>query len=169
MYTQLRLHKSDQRNYEYDKRYWFQTLDINNYKEWYSSVTEVVDKINSELDWDDCPNIDEFKKRLEFGSFCHLWMFVDKALGWHWTHDKHITKDWKSSYSILEDNSIYVGGAFLSKEKPEASSAKKFYRQGFNYTFDYHKKDIQYLYNDDWNRASSILSRQCGYTEYNFL
>ena len=169
MYTQLRLHKSDQRNYVYDKRYWFQTLDINNYKEWYSSVTEVVDKINSELDWDDCPNIDEFIKRLEFGSFCHLWKFVDKALGWHWTHDKHITKDWKSSYSILEDNSIYVGGAFLSKEKPEASSAKKFYRQGFNYTFNHHKKDIQYLYNDDWNRASSILSRQCGYTEYNFL
>jgi len=96
-------------------------------------------------------------------------MFTDKVLGWHWTNDEHITKDWKSSYSILKENTIYIGGAFLSKQKPEASSAIKFYRQGFRYSFDYHKKDIQYLYNDDWNRASSILSRQCGFTEYNFL
>tara|TARA_R110001592_G_scaffold141074_4_gene362380 strand:- start:87 stop:596 length:510 start_codon:yes stop_codon:yes gene_type:complete len=169
MKTQFRLHKSDQRDYEFDGRYWFQALSKSHYREWYFNLLKVIKKINTELDWKDCPDINEFKKRLEFDSVCHLWMFEDKPLGWHWTNHKHITIDWKSSYRLLEDNRIYTGGAFLSKEKPEASSAIKFYRQGIRYSFDYYRKDVQYLYNDDWNRASSLLSRQVGFTEYKFL
>ena len=167
--TQFRLIKEEQRDYKYDERYWFDTLTKDRYKNKSFHIQKVISNIKTELNWNDAPNMDTFKKRLEFGSCCHLWMFETQCLGWHWSHDKHITKDWKSSYSILEDNSIYVGGAFLSKDKPEASSASKFYNQGIRYGFDYHKKDIQYLYNDDWNRASSILSRQVGFTEYKFL
>jgi len=167
--TQLRLKREDLIDWQNDNRYWFYTLTSESLEDNRENIDRVEQFHLQDIQWDGTPNFEEVKKRIFAGSQCHLWMFEDKCLGWHWTSDT-VTLDWKTSIQTLKQNELYIGGAFLSRVfKPSARASLYFFRQGFEYSFKLHKADTMYLYTDSWNRASSLLCMKCGFTKYEFL
>jgi hypothetical protein len=168
--VQLKLHVEDLNDHTYNDDYWFHTVNLSNFDILITNLQTVIDYHHDDLDWDETPTIEIVKQRIKFGSTCHLWMYKDTCLGWHWTNDKFITKDWVTPYKQLKPNQLYIGGAFISKKaKPSASSSYYLYRQGFEYSFNFHNSKIMYLYSDNWNRASAQLCYRCGFSEFNFL
>jgi len=168
--VQLKLHINDLNNHTYNDDYWFHTVNLSNFNTLITNLQTVIDYLHDDLDWDETPTIDIVEQRILFGSRCHLHMYKNKCLGWHWTNDKFITKDWVTPYKKLGLSELYIGGAFISKKaKPSASSSYYLYRQGFEYSFNYHDKEVIYLYSDNWNRASAQLCYKCGFIKFNFL
>ena len=168
--TQFKLLKENLPNHIDDNRYWFDTVNKTNVRKHKANLQIVLNFILDELEWDYGPNMQDVFDRIEFGSLCHLWMYDDNVLGWHWTNDECVTHDWKTFAQKIKSNEIYIGGAFVSRNnKPSASSAIYFYRQGFEYSFELSNTNTMYLYSDYWNRASAQLCYKCGFTKYNFL
>ncbi len=168
--NQFRLKKEHLPYHKFDDRYWFKTLSKDTVGFNLNYVKSVIDYHHQDLNWDDTPDFIDVVDRLTFGSKCHLWMFEETCLGWHWTNNECITKDWKSFYQKINKNEMYIGGALVSrKNKPSNNSAWYFYRQGFEYSFISQNKNTMYLYSDDWNRASAMLCYKAGFTNYNFL
>ena len=168
--VQLRLLLEDLPKFSFNKDYWFDTIQLSSIEDYREKIDKVILHHHEDIDWDAIPVFDSVKKRIESGSSCHLWMYKDQALGWHWTNGTCVAKDWMSCHQTLGENEMYIGGAFLSRRyKPSATSSYYFYRQGFEYSFKYHQADTMYLYSDDWNRASAQLCYKCGFEEYEFL
>ena len=168
--NQFRLKKEDLPFHKFDDKYWFKTLSRDTVYSNKRNIEKVIDYHHQDLNWEDTPDYQTVVERLNFGSKCHLWMFEEHCLGWHWTNNSCITKDWKSTYQAINSNEIYIGGALVSRKyKPFNNSAWMFYRQGFEYSFISQNKDTMYLYSDDWNRASAMLCYRAGFMKYNFL
>ena len=168
--VQFKLIKSNLCFHEPDSRYWFDTLTVDTFDNNIPKIEEVIYFHNQDLEWEGIPSVSEVKDRLEFGSQCHLHMYEDKCLGWHWTNPNCITIDWKSYYQNIKENELYIGGALVSRNyKPHPNSSWFFYRQGFEYSFNLTNTDTMYLYSDNWNRASAMLCYKSGFTKYNFL
>lgn len=168
--VQLKLHVKDLNDHTYNDDYWFDTINLGNFNKRKTYLQRVIEYHHDDLDWKETPTIEIVKQRIKFGSTCHLWMYKDICLGWHWTNSKFITRDWLTPYRQLKPTELYIGGAFISKKaKPSASSSYYLYRQGFEYSFNFHNKQIMYLYSDNWNRASAQLCYKCGFRKFNFL
>ena len=169
--TQFRLFKADLVPHTYNDKYWFKTIDTQSFAENIEDIEKVIQYHYEDLNWDDTPTTEVVLDRLKFGSQCHLWMYEERCLGWHWTNPNCITLDWKSEYQPLKSNEIYIGGALVSRQhKPDkGNSARIFYRQGFEYSFKFTNTDIMYLYSDSWNRASAQLCLRNGFKYFNFL
>ena len=168
--VQLKLKTKDLNDHVYKDDYWFDTVNLKKFHTYTPNIENVIKFHHQDLNWDGIPTVADVKDRLKFGSSCHLWMYKDICIGWHWTNDKFITKDWVTPYKKLRLNELYIGGAFISKKnKPFASSSYYLYRQGFEYSFNLYNKNTMYLYSDNWNRASAQLCFKCGFTVYNFL
>jgi hypothetical protein len=168
---QFRLFKQNLPTHEPDPRYWYNTINTDNFSQFLNHINSSINFHHQDLNWDNTPTLEVVYDRLAFGSQCHLWMYEEKCLGWHWTNPNCVTLDWKSHYQDINDNEIYIGGALVSREyKPDrGNSAWMFYRQGFEYSFDYTNTDTMYLYSDDWNRASAMLCYKSGFTSFNFI
>lgn len=168
--TEFRLFKKDLREHNHDSRYTFKTIGVEDFANNLDDIKKVISYHHEDLEWDDTPTTKVVYDRLEFGSQCHLWMYEDKCLGWHWTNPKCVTIDWKSYHQSIKENEIYIGGALLSRKfKLYSDSSWFFYRQGFEYSFDLTNTDTMYLYSDNWNRASAMLCYKSGFTKYNFI
>lgn len=169
--TQFRLFKADLVPHTYNDKYWFKTIDTQSFAENIEDIEKVIQYHYEDLNWDDTPTTEVVLDRLKFGSQCHLWMYEETCLGWHWTNPNCITLDWKSEYQPLKSNEIYIGGALVSRQhKPDkGNSARIFYRQGFEYSFKFTSTNIMYLYSDSWNRASAILCYKAGFTQFDFI
>ena len=169
--VQFRLLRENITSHTYDSRYWFDTINVESFEDNINSIKKVIKYHHQDLNWEGTPTEDIVLQRLKFGSQCHLWMYEDTCLGWHWTNTECITLDWKSYFQPLKKNEIYIGGAFVSRDnKPErGKSAGIFYRQGFEYSFELTQSDTMYLYSDSWNRASAILCYRSGFTQFNFI
>ena len=169
--VQFRLYKNNLRPHKFDNRYWFNTLSTDNFSQNLNNIKKSIEYHHEDLQLEDTPTPEVVYERLEFGSQCHLWMYEEKCLGWHWTNTNCITVDWKSHYQDIEENELYIGGALVSrKHKPDrGNSSMIFYRQGFEYSFDLKNTDTMYLYSDDWNRASAQLCYRNGFTNHTFI
>jgi hypothetical protein len=166
--NQFRLLKKDLPKHIHDSRYWFK--QIHSIEDDVEGLLKVIEYHHEDLEWDAIPDLDEIKRRLDFGSYIGLNMFEDEPIGWNWTNPDCVTIDWKSHYQDLKPNEFYIGGTFFTrKAKPYPNSAMVAYRQGLEHYFNFHKKDTLYLYSDDWNRASSMLCYKCGLIKFNFL
>lgn len=168
--VQLRLLKENLPEFKYNDEYHFISLNLSTVDFYSKEIKEIISYHYEDIDWDGIPDYQTVKDRLAFGSRCHLWMHNSQCLGWHWTNGECITYDWVTCAKELKPNELYGGGAFLSKKnKPHASSAYYFYRQGIEYSILLHRKEVMYLYADSWNRASTQLSYKCGFKPYNFV
>ena len=168
--VQFRLFKKNLPSHNFDKRYWFKTISSADFSDNITHIETVIKYHHEDLDWNETPTKEIVHERLKFGSQCHLWMYENTCLGWHWTNNDCVTIDWKSYYQPLEKNEIYIGGALVSRlYKPHTNSSLFFYRQGFEYSFNLNNTNTMYLYSDDWNRASAILCYKNGFTKFNFI
>ena len=117
---QFRLFKQNLPTHEPDPRYWYNTINTDNFSQFLNHINSSINFHHQDLNWDNTPTLEVVYDRLAFGSQCHLWMYEEKCLGWHWTNPNCVTLDWKSHYQDINDNEIYIGGALVSREyKPD--------------------------------------------------
>jgi len=167
--VQFRLLKSEFKKDIISESYKILYLTKDNYTKYWDDIKVVIQLLHNDLEWDGIPDENQIEKRFKNNSELFLWYYNDKVVGWTW-FNKYFTIDWETNLQSLGDNELYVGAAFISKKvnlPPEAGW--KFYNQSFNKWLTDLKKEVIYLYSDDWNRASAQLCYRCGFTKFNFI
>ena len=83
---QFRLFKQNLPTHEPDPRYWYNTINTDNFSQFLNHINSSINFHHQDLNWDNTPTLEVVYDRLAFGSQCHLWMYEEKCLGWHWTN-----------------------------------------------------------------------------------
>lgn len=167
--VQFRLLKSEFRKQDIPNSYKITHLTKDNFCQYWDDILTVIDLLHKDLEWDGIPDGVEIIERFNNNSQLFLWYYNNQVVGWGWFNNS-ITLDWKNNIQSLQNDEVYVGGAFISKKvnlPPQAGW--KFYSLCFDTWITDFKRNIIYLYSDDWNRASAIICYKCGFTKFNFI
>ena len=99
-------------------------------------------------------------------------MEFDKIISFHklQTLGSVITKDFKSDGYKLKPHECYLGtGTVSRKDKKVVNASQIAFRQAVELFVSYNKKDVAYLYCDNWNHWSIKLCKGLGMYEYDFI
>lgn len=167
---QLSLSRDNFKDIDFNENYTLKFLTRDNFFKYYKELEQVISYISVELSsWQDRPSMDDIRLRFTKKSCCLLWIYNDEPIGWAWSND-NVTPDWVNSIRTLPKNTIYGGGAFLSRgiERPP-NAGLIFYNLTFKFWLFNLDNEKIYQYSDKWNRVSSLLSYKCGFKKDNFI
>ena len=167
--NQFRLFKEDFKKISHNREYSIKYIKSNSYQEYIEEILSISRLMHKDFEWDGIPTEVDIHQRFENNSECFIYYYNNNPVGWTWFHS-HVSIDWKSIYQKLNNNELYVGGAFVSKTcNLPPISGFMFYNISFwkwLTEFDY---NTIYLYSDSLNRASAQLCYKSGFTKYNFI
>jgi len=167
--VQMRLFKEEHRKLPKKSHYKLVYVDKNNYLSYEKELKQVIVYINEQLpDWEDSPHYLNIESRFWANSFCFLFYYNDKCIGWNWGNN-NVCIDWINIYKTLEKGEVYLGGCFVTNVVDRPADAGVL---NYNMFFDECIKlgnDVLYGYCDDWNRVALRINYSNGYKEYDFL
>lgn len=169
--TQLKVGRNEFSKHEWDPRFSFDVITtIDEVVSKKSKIDRVIERLNDDIDWPEAPTYEIVKEMVGFGSQCWILMYEDLACGWFWGNNNIITKDFKSDGYKLKPHECYLGtGTVSRKDKKVVNASQIAFRQAVELYVSYNKKDVAYLYCDNWNHWSIKLCKGLGMYEYNFI
>lgn len=168
--VQIRLQKQKLQKYSFEDNYSIILLDKSNYKDYISDLNYISSLMKKDFDWSGIPDEYDLHSRFYYNSYCLISFYNNNPIGWCWANKK-VTPLWgEDSIMNLNDNEIYVGGAYLSKtvDRPK-DSGQIFYSIWFDYFTNTMNNDIAYSYVDEWNTHSLQLAYNIGMEKYDFI
>jgi len=119
-------------------------IKVIKFEEFTSDIQSVIDKFNTQIDWDEMYDEDESRRRFSMGSICYVLYNEDDPIGIVWFHPQ-------------DDTTVYLYNLFISKVgRPESKSigiSVRFLETTYN---DLHRNMYRHSvsYNDEWNIPS---------------
>lgn len=167
--VQLKLKVNKLKKVDFDEKYSIRLIDKSNYEKNIDDLLTVSKLMKKDFDWEGIPNKETLHKRFQSNSMCLLSYYKNTLIGWIWSNENY-TPTWEESIMNLNNNEIYVGGAYLSKtiDRPK-NSGQIFYSIWFDYFTNTINNDIAYSYVDEWNTHSLQLAYNIGMENYNFI
>lgn len=157
--------------HEWDSKYTFDIITtVPEVEAKKNKINRVLDNLNFDINWPDAPTYHDVLEMVDFGSQCWIFMYEDLACGWYWCNTENYTVDFKSSVRKLNPDEVYLGtGTVSRRDKVSPEFSYYAFRQAIEGCLAYNKKQIGYLYCDDWNVWSIRLCKACGMFDYNFI
>ena len=166
---QVRLTREDFVKLPKKEHYSIAYVDKLNYKNYISEMETVIELLHKQLDWDGIPDVEKCIKRFNSDSFCILFYYNNKCIGWNWGNP-NITFDWINIEKKLKSDELYLGGCFVSKlENRPADAGLYDYNMFFDYCLNTLGANKTYGYCDDWNKAAIRINLINGWKYHNFL
>ena len=169
--TQLKVGRNEFSNHEWDPRFSFDVITtIDEVVSKKSKIDRVIERLNDDIDWPEAPTYEIVKEMVGFGSQCWILMYEDLACGWYWLNNDYITKDFKSVGQKLKPHEQYLGtGTVSRKDKKVVNASQIAFRQAIELGLRYNRKEVAYLYCDNWNHWSIKLCKGSGMYEHKFI
>lgn len=167
--VQIRLQKQKLQKYSFEDNYSVILLDKSNYNDYISELNYISSLMRKDFNWNGIPDESTIHNRFYHNSCCLLSFYNNSPIGWCWANKK-VTPLWEESIMNLNNNEIYVGGAYLSKtiDRPK-NSGQIFYSIWFDYFTNKIENDTAYSYVDEWNTHSLQLAYNIGMEKYDFI
>lgn len=161
----------ENRDYEWDGRFTFDVLTTPiEVKAKEAKVRRVLERLNDDITWPEAPTYEDVLEMVEFGSQCWILMYEDLACGWYWLNTEQVTKDFKSPGQKLKPHEVYLGtGTVSRKDKKVVNASQIAFRQAIELGLRYNRKEVAYLYCDNWNHWSIKLCKGSGMYEHKFI
>ena len=151
------------------EHYSIRYVDNSNYNQYITELQYVIELLHKQLDWHGIPTIEDCIKRFDSNSFCLLFYYNDKCIGWNWGNP-NVTLDWINIQRKLNPAELYLGGCFVSKlENRPADAGWHNYNMFFDYCLTELGATKMYGYCDDWNKAAIRINLSNGWKYHNFL
>ena len=166
--VQLRLPAEEHRRIPRKDHYKLKWVTEENFLEYREDLETVIQLLHAQLEWDGIPNWDDLTQRFAAKSFCLLFYYNDKCIGWNWVNES-LTYDWKTIVQPLEEGAFYLGGIFVSNlvDRP-ADAGLCDYNMTFAELFDAGYK-VAYGYCDSWNRVALKVNYANGVKKFDFI
>jgi hypothetical protein len=154
---------------EHKSHYKLKYVDLNNYLDYTEDFNIIIDLLHKQLKWDGIPTLEECYQRFNSNSFCLLFYYNEKCIGWNWGNP-NVTINWIDIDKKLNNNELYLGGCFVSKlvERP-ADAGIQNYNMFFDYCLNILNPNVMYGYCDNWNKAAIRINISNGWEQFNFL
>ena len=166
---QFRLLKNEHKKLPSKSHYKLVYVDSENYSSYLDDISTVVQYIQKQLsDWKDAPDLYDVHRRFSSNSFCYLFYYNDKCIGWNWGNP-NVTPDWINIHTSLNEGEVYLGGCFVTNQTERPADAGI---MNYNMFFDSCLKlgyNPMYGYCDDWNRVAIRINYSNGWKPYNFI
>ena len=166
--VQLRLLAEEHRRIPRRDHYDMKWVTEENFPEYREDLETVIQLLHAQLDWDGLPDWEDLTQRFAAKSFCLLFYYNTKCIGWNWINES-LTYDWKTIVQPLEKGAFYGGGFFVSNlvDRP-ADAGLSNYNMVFAELFDAGYK-VAYGYCDAWNRVALKVNYANGVKKFDFI